>query len=141
VQCRHCVVHGDCQHHPNEGKHIYLIYYPVLTEPDNIDSYSSHTIHQDISTPNPSPDIPTRPHPRFFTCRLPPLPSPLLIAEPCPETCSSLTFPTRETRSSPPPSPRLLRRYRPRLWWLSRSMGSMVPRLAKPLGLGSNVCR
>jgi len=141
VQCCHCVVYGDCQHHPNEGKHIDLIYYPVLSEPDNIDSYSSHTVHQDIPTPYPATHIPTRPHPGLFTCRLPPLPSSLPIAEPCTETRSSPTFPTRETRPSPPPSPRILRRYRPRLWWFSRSMGSMVPRLAKSLGLGSNVCR
>jgi hypothetical protein len=104
-----------------------------------IDPYTPNTLYQDLPSPNPPLDIPTSFNPRLSPRRFPPITITLPLPEPRPETSPPTPISSRETSSSPSLSPRILCRNSISLRWLSRILDEMVSRLARSMGLGSNV--
>jgi hypothetical protein len=104
-----------------------------------IDPYTPNTIYQDLPSPHPPPNIPTSFDPRFPPRWFLTLPSTLFIPKPRSEARSSTQIPPRETSPSPSLSPRFLCRNSISLRWVSWILDEMVSRLARSMGLGSNV--
>jgi hypothetical protein len=104
-----------------------------------IDPNTPNTLYQDLPSPNPPLDIPTSFNPRLSPRRVPPITITLPLPEPGSKTSSSTAIPSRETSSSPSPSSRILRWHSISLRWLSRILDEMVSRLARSMGLGSDV--
>lgn len=104
-----------------------------------VDSNTSYTIYQNIPPSHSSSHLPTRSHSRISSSRIPPLTVTLSIQESRPKTCSSASIPSREACPSPPTRARFLRRHSASLRWSCRILDEMVSRLARSLGLGSNV--
>jgi hypothetical protein len=104
-----------------------------------LDPNTPNTLYQNLPAPNPPPNIPTSFNPRFPPRRIPTLPSTLPIPEPRSETSPPTPISSRETGPSPSPSSRILCWYCISLRWISRILDEMVSRLARSMGLGSNV--
>jgi hypothetical protein len=104
-----------------------------------IDPNTPNTIYQDLPPPNPPLDIPTSFNPRLSPRWFPPITITIPFQESRSETSPSTSIPSRETSSSPSPSSRILCRNSISLRWISRILDEMVSRLARSMGLGSNV--
>jgi hypothetical protein len=103
------------------------------------DPYTPNTLYQNLPSPHPPPHFSISFNPRFPPRRIPTLPSTLPIPEPRSETSPPTPISSRETSSSPPPSSRILCRNSISLRWISWILDEMVSRLARSMGLGSNV--
>jgi len=103
------------------------------------DPNTPNPIYQNLPPPHPPPNVPTSFNPRFTPRWFPPITITLPIPKPRPETSPPTSIPSRETSSSPSPSPRVLCWNSIGLRWISRLMDEMVSRLARSMGLGSNV--
>jgi hypothetical protein len=104
-----------------------------------IDPNTPNTLYQNLPPPNPTPHFSISFNPRFSPRWFPPITITLPVPKPRSETSPSTSIPSRETSSSPSLGPRILRWHSISLRWLSRILDEMVSRLARSMGLGSNV--
>jgi hypothetical protein len=103
------------------------------------DPYTPNTIYQNLPPPNPTAHFSISFNPRLSPRWFPPITITLPVPKPRSETSPSTSIPPRETSSSPSFSPRFLCGNSISLRWISRILDEMVSRLARSMGLGSNV--
>ena len=104
-----------------------------------IDPNTPNPIYQNLPPPHSPSHFSTSFNPRFPPRWFPPITITLPIPQSRSETSPPTPISPRETSSSPSLSPRFLCWNSISLWWISRILDEMVSRLARSMGLGSNV--
>jgi hypothetical protein len=104
-----------------------------------IDPNTPNTIYQDLPSPHPPPHFSISFNPRLSPRWFPPITITIPFQESRSETSPSTSIPSRETGPSPSPSSRILCGNSISLRWISWILDEMVSRLARSMGLGSNV--
>jgi hypothetical protein len=136
MQCRNRLVHGDGQYHSNESmSSCFTSIWPGLM----IDPNTPNTIYQNLPPPNPTPHFSISFNSRLSSRRFLTLTITIPIQEPRSKTSPPTPIPPRETSSSPSFSPRFLCGNSISLRWISWILDEMVSRLARSMGLGSDV--
>jgi hypothetical protein len=104
-----------------------------------IDSNTPNTLHQNLPPPHPPLDIPTSSDSRLPPRWVPSFTTTIPIQEPRAETSPPTPISSRETSTPPLTRFRLLRWHSISMRWISWILDEMVSRLARSMGLGSNV--
>lgn len=114
----------------NVSRHRIICASSSFAEVTGVDPNPTYTLHQDLPSSNPTPDLPTRVDPWLPSRRVPPLPALVPLKTSRPEACAPTPLPARETGTSSTPRPGVLCRRGPRVWRSRWDVDQVVSRLA-----------